>query len=74
MVVLSDDGAGDIEHDYPDYAYRAPKRLRRLAERSALLPTSAIAVRNRRVERQALRNRERAAAVSAGMEVDNSLR
>ena len=69
-MVPSDDGAGDHEHDYPFYASRAPKRLRQLAEHSGLLPTAAIAVRNRRVERQALRKRERA-AVSAGMEVDN---
>ena len=69
-------GVGDHEiHEYPDYAYRAPKRLRRLAVRSASLPTAAIAVRNRRAERQARRKRERAAAlqkaaaVGAGMEV-----
>ena len=71
VVVPSDDGAGGHEHDYPFYASCAPKRLRQLAERSTLLPTEAIAVRNRRVERQALRKRERVAAVSAGMEVDN---
>lgn len=61
--------------DYPDPAFRAPKRLRRLAVRSASIPTAAIAVRSRRAERQVRRKRERAAAlhkaaVGAGMEVD----
>jgi nuclear GTP-binding protein len=60
-----------------DPAFRAPKRLRRVAVRSASLPAAAIAVRSRRVERQARRKREKAAAalkataVSAGMEVDS---
>lgn len=58
-------GGGD-----PQGAFRAPKRLRRLAVRTASLPTAAIAIRSRRVERQARRKRERAAA--AGMEVDGS--
>ncbi|KAH9062562.1 P-loop containing nucleoside triphosphate hydrolase protein [Lactarius deliciosus] len=61
--------------DYSDLAFRAPKRLRRLAVRSASIPTAGIAVRSRRAERQARRKRERAAAlhkaaVGAGMEVD----
>ncbi|KAH9033771.1 P-loop containing nucleoside triphosphate hydrolase protein [Lactarius pseudohatsudake] len=61
--------------DYPDPAFRAPKRLRRLAVRSASIPTAAIAVRSRRAERQARQKRERAAALhnaaaGAGMEVD----
>ena len=38
---------------------RVPKRLRRIAVRSASLPTAAVAVRNRRAERQARRKRER---------------
>ncbi|KAI9457235.1 P-loop containing nucleoside triphosphate hydrolase protein [Lactarius psammicola] len=73
---LSD--GGDYGGDHPDPAFRAPKRLRRLAVRSASLPTAAIAVRSRRAERQARRKRERAAtlhkaaAVGAGMEVDDS--
>ena len=67
-VADAGDGAGDHEiHEYPDYAYRAPKRLRRLAVRSASLPTAAIAVRNRRAERQARRKRERAAAAAAAL-------
>ena len=70
-MVPSDDGAGDHEHDYPFYASRAPKRLRRLAVHSTSLPTAAIPVRNRRAERQGRRKRERAAAVRAGIEVDN---
>lgn len=58
-----------------DPAFRAPKRLRRLAVRSASLPTAAMAVRSRRAERLVRRKRERAAAlhkaaVGAGMEVD----
>ncbi|KAH9054871.1 P-loop containing nucleoside triphosphate hydrolase protein [Lactarius vividus] len=71
----SNAGFSDPGGDYPDPAFRAPKRLRRLAVRSASLPTAAIAVRSRRVERQARRKRERAAALhkaaaSTGMEVD----
>ena len=36
-----------------------PKRLRRIAVRSASLPAAAVAVRSRRAERQARRKRER---------------
>lgn len=39
---------------------RAPKRLRRIAVRSASLPTAAIALRSRRAERLARRKREKA--------------
>ncbi|KAH8988295.1 P-loop containing nucleoside triphosphate hydrolase protein [Lactarius hatsudake] len=70
-------GFSDAGRDHPDRdpAFRAPKRLRRLAVRSASIPTAAIAVRSRRAERQARRKRERAAtlhkaAISAGMEID----
>jgi hypothetical protein len=38
---------------------RVPKRLRRIAVRSASLPTAAVAVRSRRAERLARRKRER---------------
>ncbi|KAI9438934.1 P-loop containing nucleoside triphosphate hydrolase protein [Lactarius indigo] len=66
-------GSSDVAGDQPDPAFRAPKRLRRLAVRSASIPAAAIAVRSRRAERQARRKRERAAATAAvgsGMEVD----
>ena len=65
------DGDGDGDGD--DVAFRAPKRLRRLAVRSASLPTAAIAVRSRRAERLARRRREqKRAIVAAGMDVDGS--
>jgi len=37
-----------------------PKRLRRIAVRSASVPTATVAVRSRRAERQVRRKRERA--------------
>jgi len=39
---------------------RMPKRLRRIAVRSASVPTATVAVRSRRAERQVRRKRERA--------------
>jgi len=64
-------GLEDGDGDRDDAAFRAPKRLRRLAVRSASLPTAAIAVRSRRAERVARRRREqKRAVVAAGMDVD----
>jgi hypothetical protein len=57
----------------PD-ASRTPKRLRRLAVRTASLPSASTAIHSRRAERLARRKRERAAAAlhRAGMEIDGS--
>jgi hypothetical protein len=55
-------GPSDLEDGYgfdPEMM-RVPKRLRRIAVRSASLPTAAVAVRTRRAERQVRRKRERA--------------
>ena len=55
---------------------RPSKRLRRIAVRSASLPTAAVAVKSRRAERLARRKRERAlprvasGVVVGGMQVD----
>ncbi len=54
-------GPADLEETEFDIIgmTRVPKRLRRIAVRSASLPTAAVAVRSRRAERQARRKRER---------------
>jgi nuclear GTP-binding protein len=54
-------------------AFRAPKRLRKLAVRTASLPSASMAVRSRRAERLARRKRERAAVQHdrARMELDD---
>jgi hypothetical protein len=50
----------DLEETGFDTAMmRVPKRLRRIAVRSASIPAAAVAVRSRRAERQARRKRER---------------
>jgi hypothetical protein len=65
----------DYEFDDPDRSSRVPKRVRRIAVRSASLPTAAVALRSRRAERLAKRKREKvlrkAAAGVGGMQVDN---
>jgi len=55
-------GLADLEEatEFDAEMMRVPKRLRRVAVRSASLPTAAVAVRSRRAERQARRKRERA--------------
>ncbi|KAI0260599.1 P-loop containing nucleoside triphosphate hydrolase protein [Gloeopeniophorella convolvens] len=61
-----------FERADPD-TVREPKRLRKLAVRSASAPAAGLAVRNRRAERLARRKRERASAGGGGgggMEVD----
>jgi len=53
-------GPADLEEtEFDTEMRRVPKRLRRIAVRSASLPTAAVAVRSRRAERQARRKRER---------------
>jgi hypothetical protein len=47
------------ETEFDTEMRRVPKRLRRIAVRSASLPTAAVAVRSRRAERLARRKRER---------------
>ena len=71
-------GPADLEETEFDFDMRrVPKRLRRIAVRSASLPTAAVAVRSRRAERQARRKRERTRlqkASSGGvgqMQIDN---
>jgi hypothetical protein len=66
----------ETEFDFDDMR-RVPKRLRRIAVRSASLPTAAVAVRSRRAERQARRKRERTLLYKASsggvgqMQIDN---
>jgi len=45
---------------------RAPKKLRRIAVRTASLPTAAFALRSRRAERLARRKREKALRKAGG--------
>jgi hypothetical protein len=65
----------EMEPDPDTDMVRAPKRLRRLAVRSASFPTAAIAVQSRRAERRARRKSERQVLHKTwgggGMEVDH---
>ena len=67
------DPAVDAELN-PDMVH-PPKRLRRIAVRNASLPTAAVALRSRRVERLARRKREkvlrRAAGAVEGMQIES---
>ncbi|KAI0288760.1 P-loop containing nucleoside triphosphate hydrolase protein [Russula brevipes] len=72
----SEQPVAEMEYHSDADVVRAPKRLRRIAVRSASLPTAAVAVRSRRTERLARRKRERAhhsvaRAGGGGMQVDN---
>ena len=65
----------DADAEFNSDMSRAPKRLRRIAVRSASLPTAAIALRSRRAERLARRKREKvlrkATGGVGGMQVDS---
>lgn len=57
----------DANEDGSGYTFRAPKRLRKLAVRTASLPSASIAIRSRRAERLARRKkRDRAVALRIG--------
>ena len=59
MGPLTDPEGLGVETEFDPDTMRVPKRLRRIAVRTASLPVAAIAVRSRRAERQARRKRER---------------